>query len=444
MERTMENALRTAHDFAYPIVENDIADDPTPKSEAIYIPSVSAPYARDAVCGTAKRAIPDHLPKNVLNFLEDNETGFRISHAMTSYGQYRTQRGRNMFTERDRSRTRIIGDSGGYQIATGKFTVDDTAGREQVLRWLENNCDLAMTLDVPTAAIANPDSQYKSFESCLDTTCVHLEYFEKNRDHSKKTLFLNVIQGNKPSECLHWWKTVRSYNFNGWAIAGALRHDIYFLTRLLLEMHEADDLQQARWIHVLGTADLGTAVMLTALQRAITQHLGLQIRFSFDTSTPFRMLAGNQVFGLPRLSTSDMRVEQLRAPAGFRYHGKRLMWPWSSWLGDRMYMSDVIVPCSGENSTQRDTLGNHLLALHNLQALCFAVRNANRVFDVQLVMGVEGSEDGMVGQKQMQAISAIDKIFANPKLSTLEAHVSAFNGLRLTYPPDKAEQERDF
>jgi len=237
---------------------------------------------------------------------------------------------------------------------------------------------------------------------------------------------------------------VRSYNFDGWAIAGALRHDIYFLTRLLLEMYEAGDLQQARWVHVLGTADLGTAVMLTALQRAITRHLGLQIRFSFDTSTPFRMLAGNQVFGLPRLSTSDMRVEQLRMPTGYMYHGKRLMWPWSSWLGDRMYMNDVNLPCSDDNSTQRDTLGNHLLALHNLQALCFAVRNANRVFDVQLITGMAGSETGVVGQRQMRAIDAINKIFANPKRSTLEAHVSAFNGLRLAYSLDEAEQERDF
>ena len=51
--------------FAYPIIENDIENDPTPKDQAIYVPSISAGYARNAIGLGTLRAIPNQLPPNV-------------------------------------------------------------------------------------------------------------------------------------------------------------------------------------------------------------------------------------------------------------------------------------------------------------------------------------------------------------------------------------------
>lgn len=74
--------------FEYPIIENDIEGDPTPKDQAIYVPSISSGYARDALGRQGLRTIPAHLPSNVLNFLDPSNDVFRISHAMASAGQF--------------------------------------------------------------------------------------------------------------------------------------------------------------------------------------------------------------------------------------------------------------------------------------------------------------------------------------------------------------------
>src|SRR5690606_9104831 len=61
--------------------------------------------------------------------------------------------------------TILLSDSGGYQIASGILNFDWDGGpgspkndkiREDILRWQEKISDIAMTLDIPTRAIANP------------------------------------------------------------------------------------------------------------------------------------------------------------------------------------------------------------------------------------------------------------------------------------------------
>ena len=92
------------------------------------------------------------------------------------------------------------------------------------------------------------------------------------------------------------------------------------------------------------------------------------------------------------------------------------------------------------NTTQRDTLGNHLLALHNLQALCLAVFSANRRFDVELITGKH-----TVGLKEGRAAAAIDKVLASRnKMRALEQYESWFNGLRKSFDRTTADEDRDF
>ena len=425
--------------FPYPHIENDIEGDPTPKDQAIYVPSISACYARDALGRKGLRAIPNHLPQNVLNFLSPNNSLFRISHAMASAGQYLDRTGPSMITRRDRKSTRIIGDSGGYQVASGKLKVENDGDRLRILQWPEDNADIAMTLDAPPGGIGKAGFSYGSTKECLEATLQNIEFFDKHRNRERGTIFLNVIQGNTVEESIHWYNTVKDFPFEGWAIAGALRNDIYHLCRLIVIMHRDGQLDGKKWIHVLGTNDLGTAVMLTALQRAVKQHLKHDIRFSFDTSTPFRMLAGNQVFGFPRLTPEEMKIEQFTAPTGYKFHNKPVMWPWSSKVGDLLRMDDVIVPCGHTNTTQRDPLGNYLMALHNLQALCFAVFNANRIFDVELITGQH-----TVGLKEGRAAAAINLVMQKPSLKRLENYATWFNGLRKSYTPWTADEDRDF
>jgi hypothetical protein len=427
--------------FPYPIIENDIDGDPTPKDQAIYVPSISAGYARDAIGRAGLRAIPDHLPKNLLNFLDQTNEVFRISHAMASAGQFMGRDVPSMITTRDRGKTRIIGDSGGYQLATGKLKIKDNGDRLRILRWLETNAEIAMTLDWPPGGIGREKFPYHSTEECLEATIQNLEFFCEHRQRDRGTIFLNVIQGMTPQESVDWYKAVKIFPFEGWAVAGALRNDIYHLCRLIILMHEDGELDGKHWFHVLGTSEPGTAVLLTALQRAVKQHLGHDIRFSFDTSTPFRLLAGNQALDLPVFSKDRLGIEQVDAPCGARFFGKRLGWPFSNLVDDGITTADMMVPCGYRNTTQRDPLGNHLLALQNLRALCFAIFSANRRFDVELITGRH-----TVGVNEGQAAAAIDRIMqASNKMNALHQHASWFHpNLRKSYDPTTADEDRDF
>ena len=67
-----------------------------------------------------------------------------------------------MIQKRDREHSFILGDSGGFQIATGvikcdwkNFKTDDDL-RITILNWLEHTADYSMVLDVPTLAAAPP------------------------------------------------------------------------------------------------------------------------------------------------------------------------------------------------------------------------------------------------------------------------------------------------
>jgi hypothetical protein len=429
MEKTMINQPTGAEAFPYPEITNDILDDITPKSEAIYVPSVSVGYAKGALMFNQLRqqGLPmPNLPANVLNFLDPTNPNFRLSHAMASYGQFRGKHGDTIFSpsKRDMARTCVIGDSGGYQWATNKINFSNQGEQLRALQWLEANCNIAMCLDAPTSRLGDKDCPFTDFRDCLDRTCQTLRLFENKRQNGG-VKFLNVIHGSTAIEAERWYRTVRHYRFEGFAFGGPLRFDAYHLLRMLILMEKEGDLANVQWVHVLGTAQLSTAVILTAIQRAVKQHLGYNIRFSFDTSTPFRMLVANEAFGYPLLSEHELKVTQWPAPAGQFYRGKRLMWPWASKLGDIIELNDVYVQCGAGNTAQRDTLGNFLLALHNLQALCFAIRNVNRVFDVQVVVGPQASIK-QVGYAEMTAIEGIDAVLRKPDLRNLQAHLHKF------------------
>ncbi|MBM3595923.1 MAG: hypothetical protein FJX31_09170 [Alphaproteobacteria bacterium] len=100
---------------------------------------------------------------------------------MSSAGQALSDKRPCIIKERDRSATRMIGDSGGYQIASGNLRIRSDNDRMKILRWLEQHADWAMTLDVPTGPIEKPGYAFKDFNACLTTTLDHLQFFQEKR-----------------------------------------------------------------------------------------------------------------------------------------------------------------------------------------------------------------------------------------------------------------------
>lgn len=420
----MDNLLRGNGRRHYASVTNHIMNDPTPKDQAVYVPSISPGYAIDVYNKRWARPLPQGLKPEDFDFLDPNNAFFRISHALYSAGQALKNKHRPcIVTRRDRNNTILICDSGGYQTATQNKPFNTDAERKEILNWLETHADYAITLDAPTVALRErPDYIYRSHQECLNATLIHLKYFQNHRSNPH-VRFLNALHGNSPAEADHWYNSVRKFDFEGFAFAGCLRLNIYEMIRRILTMLHDGTLEKVQWIHVLGTNRLDTAVLLTTIQRAIKEHLGLNIRISFDTSTPFLNLSFGAAITLPKFDTSGMTIDQSDVPDGNQFMGSDVPWPWPSPLGNRMVMGDVCVQTL--NGCYRDQQSSHYVAHHNLGALCWAIALANRVFDAEGVNGIH-----TVGKPIGAAVEAIYRVFRSRSQVILSGYQSTFAKLR--------------
>ena len=421
----------------YPQVANHIENDPTPKDQAIYVPSVAPTYAMDVYAKNWKRPLPAGIKPEDLNFLDPNNQLFRISHAMSSAGQALYQPRPCIITERDRSSTIVIGDSGGYQIASGRLQIRGDKDRFQILRWLEKNTDIAMTLDVPTGPCLKPGYAFKNTKDCLSATLDHLDFFQRNRQQGN-VRFLNVLQGNTPAEADKWYDAVKSFSFEGWAFAGVLRHNFYHLCRRIIIMAAENQLQDKSWIHVLGTNEFETAVMLTALQRSINRHINPNLRISFDTSTPFRLLAWKNVISIPKFLPDSLTVGTDKMPEGNELVGSTIRFPWPSPLGDKIVLGDLVISPSKGKGSFHDTQSSHLIAHHNLAALCYGIALANRVYDAESIR-----QKHTVGKAAGAAIAAIDEVIASQSMTMLAKHQRTFTNLRHGVTLAADDEQRD-
>lgn len=433
---------RTAFPYPYPAPEDQLEGDPTPSDQAIYVPSVSPSFAISVFRGAWTRPLPAGVQASHLNFLDPGNPLFRISHVMSSAGQALSQAADCIITKRDKARTRLICDSGGYQIANGTLHIRSDHDRLRILRWMEKHGDLAMTLDVPTGPLltSKPGYAYRTFKECLSATLEHLNFFEEHRRPGDVRL-LNVLQGNDQAQCDTWYNAVKGYPFEGWAIAGVLRHDMHAFCRRIIIMANEGMLQNRDWIHVLGTCELDVAVMLTAAQRAINRHINPRLRISFDTASPFKMLRFNRVYTLPKFDRSSMTMGSVDAPDHPRHVSSQIRWHWPSPLGDRMTHGDFCVPMASGRTRHRDDLSDAYHAHHNLAALCFGIALANRVFDGENVSQVHTVAPHVGG-----AVQAIEQVIREGTMSTLNGFTNTFRRLRhnAAVIADTGDDDRNF
>lgn len=385
-------------------------NDPTPRDQAIYVPSLSPGFCKDVYSQNWPRPLPQGVQPDDLNILNPNSNLLHLAYVMTSAGQALNQNQPCIVTERDRRSSVVLADSGGYQTATKKKMITTDAERQKVLSWQERVSEIGLTLDIPTGPLMKAEPYVCATQrECLEKTIEHLKYW--GRHHSPgKVRWLNVLQGNNTHFSNIWFQeTMRHAGFcNGVAFAGVLRHNFEHVVGRILQMAEENRLQHMSHIHVLGTNELDAAVMLTAIQRAINKYINPDLRISFDTGAPSKLLAWNKIYTLPRFDGKSMTMQSLDAPDGPEYLNSLRRWPWPSPIGDKMLMQDFVVRPNLPNARWRDTQSNHLMVHHNIGALCAGVALANRVFDVQIA-----NHQHEIGKNVGLAIQAVEEIFAS-------------------------------
>lgn len=222
--------------------------------------------------------IPPSLTNGVesLNYLNPDKGAFYFDHCLYSAGHAnldltKPDETEDMFRNRDRSTSWVLGDSGGFQIGKGvwegewrdptgpevaamwaevnakgvelvpqlhptgdpkldkngnpKYTKIDhpklyqarldaaQKKREQVLTWMDALMDYGMVLDIPAWVERSPAGRkatgIESYQQAVNATRYNNEYFIKHRNGNCK--FLNVLQGETHDQADDWYQQVKDF-----------------------------------------------------------------------------------------------------------------------------------------------------------------------------------------------------------------------------------------
>ena len=398
---------------------------PLQKDYAVYLPAISSFYSTYIAKQRLEEFIPnDRIPKGFdrgiegMNFLNPEQGYFYYKFALYSAGHAQLDINKSMTQEsmiqqRDRSKTMILGDSGGYQIGKGviKFDWQNFEGpeanktREKILTWLDVTADWSMMLDVPTWAcdhIHSPKTGLKTFEDCLEKTRFNNEYFIQNRLGAKDggTKLLNVLQGSNWENAEAWYQGVKEYSdtskygdraAEGWAMGGANMCKMPITLRRLITMRFDGMLEGKDWMHFLGTAQLDWACYLTSIQRQIRKHVNENFTISFDCASPFIATAHGLVYTNAQHTNKRFSVIMDKAPDNKSLSGRHdIPFPFESDLGRRLTVADICHYAPGmlnkigkEGKTSWDSFAYALMMGHNVECHIRAVQRANNLADIE-------------------------------------------------------------
>ena len=301
---------------------------------AVYLPAISGFYVTQLQkmdANPSEWRCPEGFEKGTqgMNFRDPEHSYYHYPWGLYSGGHahldpVKSDEREPMIQGRDRSKTMILGDSGGFQIATGVLKMDwanakdpnDPARQElcnKILKWLEHTADWSMTLDVPAFAAVGKLSEktgLTEFQDTLDVSLLNLDYFMKNRTPGA-TKFLNVLSGSNEENSKTWYDAVKHFSIKsfvqeaygddsktleGYAFAGINMKHMYSVLSRLLDLREDNLLEGKDWIHFLGTGRLNWACHLTSIQRQLRKHDNPNITLSFDAAPPFVNTAYGQTY----------------------------------------------------------------------------------------------------------------------------------------------------
>ncbi len=370
---------------------------------AIFTPSISHFYAdlfQSAFPKGRGGVWPQVLKGSIksLDFLDPDNAYFFYKWAMFSAGQAKgapppvAGPGIDVMI-RDRFKgTEIIGDSGGYQIATGAWTydiknrpvMDKLCG--EVLMWQESMADIMMSLDIPTGIIGtNTSTGTLTFADCLASTISNHTYFEANRNPILNKPILNVLQGNTINEQNIWYNAVKHFKFQGWALPFRLHGTVQRVLAQILLLHHDGMLKNTQRIHFLGLSRLHFAGALTLLMRALRKCGYEDLVISYDAATPF-IVAGGPAGAFHRWEYTENGVD---GGVTLRSHnltdafiGTKDPFPFiTSPIAQNLRMDDLYVHGLPNGKTW-DALSRMILAAHNVFVMISSLMEINRMMDV--------------------------------------------------------------
>jgi hypothetical protein len=373
---------------------------------ALYLPALGQRYC-EYVVGRSKKHLPSGLRPVDLDFLNPDSRLWRYKWCLASAGCFAYSDKPNAITRRKPNSSCVMGDSGGYQVATGALKdlsgwpslarkTDEIAGlwrnsdvKARTLHWLDAHCDYAMTLDMPLW-VKLPKYKTSPFHHCsvdllTDLTVENLRYISDRRGVVGKCRFLNVLQGNDEKEEDYWYRKVRDFDFEGWAFGSKVNWGslVPTLKRILILRDDGMLQGKKQRLHVLGVSQLIWAVALTAMQRGIQRSIGSSsFTVSFDSSTPFLWAGKFQTYPLAPQLTKDIRTWHFTSkeiPLGYAAATKNAdqQIPAGSPLSRLLTLGDINPEKSPFAARTISEFGSHAMGNHNAYIFIRAFIDAN-------------------------------------------------------------------
>ena len=301
----------------------------TQNDYAVFLPATSGFYATFIGKQRYNNYVdPARIPQawkngvESMNYLEPDKGEFYYKWCLYSAGHAnldlsKADESEDMFRNRDRSTSWVLGDSGGFQIGKGVWEADwkdpscpkAAKKRALVLNWMDSLMDYGMCLDIPAWVCRSPAGRkatgITSYIEAVQGTYINNDYFVNNRNGNCK--FLNVLQGENHADAEDWYQRMKKYcdpkqygdrAFNGWSMGGQNMCDIHLVLKRLVALRFDGLLEKGQhdWMHFLGTSKLEWATLLTDIQRAVRKYHNEQFTISFDCASPFLATANGQIY----------------------------------------------------------------------------------------------------------------------------------------------------
>jgi hypothetical protein len=403
-----------------------------------------------------------------LNWLNPDAAYFPYHWALYSAGHAELDTNKvspkeDMIRNRDRSRSFVLGDSGGFQIGKGVWEGDwknpacpkAQKKRELVLAWMDAYMDYGMILDIPAWVCRSPEgrkaSGITSYMEAVEGTYINNDYFMKHRTGACK--FLNVLQGENHAEADDWYDRMKKYcdptqyerPFNGWAMGGQNMCDVDLVLRRLVALRHDNLLQPGLhdWMHFLGTSKLEWACLLTDIQRAIRKYVNPKFTISFDCASPFLASANGQIYIQTEIEDRSKWTYRMVPSVDDKKYATDTRRFRDAVLQDNLFkaftespvsqrctIKDICIYKPGdlnkinkEGKTSWDSFSYAIQMGHNVWSHLTAVQEANRQYDAGLTpkMLVQETFDRVMFKDVVEAI------FATPDRAEAEAIIKEYS-----------------
>jgi hypothetical protein len=438
----------------------------TQNDYAVFLPATSGFYA--TFIGKQRYGnyvdparIPASFKNGVesLNYLEPDKGEFYYQWCLYSAGHAnldlnKQDEGEDMFRNRNRSTSWVLGDSGGFQIGKGVWEADwkdpncpkAQKKREQVLNWMDTLMDYGMILDIPAWVARSPAGKkatgITTYAEAVQGTYINNDWFINNRNGNCK--FLNVLQGENHTDAEDWYQRMKHYcdtkkfgdrAFNGWAMGGQNMCDVHLVLKRLVALRHDGLLEKGQhdWMHFLGTSKLEWATLLTDIQRAVRKHHNENFTISFDCASPFLATANGQIYIQTETADRTKWVYRMVPSADDKKYAtdSRLFKDAviqdsifknfdPSPLIDQVEIKDICIYKPGdlnkigkEGKTSWDSFSYAIQMGHNVWSHINAVQVANQKYD-------QGSTPAMLVQEKFNRIyfkDVVEAIFASSSKS---------------------------